>query len=265
MPCSRQACSGPSSGSRVHSEYSLCSAAIGCTLAARRMISAGASERPRRADLALLHQLGHGAHRLLDGRRGVHPVLVVEVDHVDLQPAQGRLARAAHVVRLAAHRPAGGILRRRGVTHEAELRGEDDLLPSPPQDVREQLLVLARAVDVRGVEEADCPGPPPSPAWRGTLPRLPDRRTPTSPCSRAPCREIRRPDFPSDRVSMTGHNVVRAGGMQHKNGATGRPRSPGRPVAPRTPRRVAGLRAPSGTRHRLEPATSRATRQTTVR
>src|SRR5215831_12398464 len=31
-----------------------------------------------------------------------------------------------------------------------------------------------------------------------------------------------------------------------KNGATGRPRSPGRPVAPRTLRRVAGLRAPSG-------------------
>lgn len=45
---------------------------------------------------------------------------------------------------------------------------------------------------------------------------------------------------------MTGHNVARAGGMQHKNGATGRSRSLERPVAPRARRRVAGLRAPSG-------------------
>jgi len=39
-----------------------------------------------------------------------------------------------------------------------------------------------------------------------------------------------------------------------KNGATGRPRSRGRPVAPRTLRRVAGLRAPSGAGYRLEAA-----------
>ena len=36
------------SGSRVHSEYSLCSAAIGCVRYARRRLSAPASESPRK-------------------------------------------------------------------------------------------------------------------------------------------------------------------------------------------------------------------------
>ncbi len=37
----------PSSGSRLHSEYSLCTAAIGWTPCARRRVSGLTSERPR--------------------------------------------------------------------------------------------------------------------------------------------------------------------------------------------------------------------------
>src|SRR5271170_6815874 len=40
-----------SSGSRVHSEYSLCSAAIGSTACARRMDCAPASDRPKKRTL----------------------------------------------------------------------------------------------------------------------------------------------------------------------------------------------------------------------
>ena len=46
MPSSRQVASTPASGSRVHSEYSLCTAAIGCTACARRIVSGLASDRP---------------------------------------------------------------------------------------------------------------------------------------------------------------------------------------------------------------------------
>ena len=46
MPSSRSSGSTSSSGSRVHSEYSDCSAVIGCTAWARRIVSAPASDRP---------------------------------------------------------------------------------------------------------------------------------------------------------------------------------------------------------------------------
>ncbi len=36
----------PASGSRVHSEYSLCTAAIGCTAWARRSVAGETSQRP---------------------------------------------------------------------------------------------------------------------------------------------------------------------------------------------------------------------------
>ena len=47
MPSSRTVGSTASSGSRVHSEYSVCSAEIGCTACARRIVSGEASESPR--------------------------------------------------------------------------------------------------------------------------------------------------------------------------------------------------------------------------
>lgn len=48
MPCSRQMASTPlSSGSRLHSEYSVCTAATGWTVCARRIVSGAASEMPR--------------------------------------------------------------------------------------------------------------------------------------------------------------------------------------------------------------------------
>jgi hypothetical protein len=46
MPCSRSSGSSSASGSRVHSEYSVCSAVTGCTAWARRIVSGAASGRP---------------------------------------------------------------------------------------------------------------------------------------------------------------------------------------------------------------------------
>ena len=46
MPSSRSTGSVLASGSRVHSEYSDCSAVIGWTAWARRMVSGPASDRP---------------------------------------------------------------------------------------------------------------------------------------------------------------------------------------------------------------------------
>ena len=45
-PISRQVSSTAISGLRVHSEYSVCTAAIGCTACARRKVAADTSDRP---------------------------------------------------------------------------------------------------------------------------------------------------------------------------------------------------------------------------
>ena len=94
-----------SSGSRVQSEYSLCSAVIGCTACARRMRRRRRLGEAEVAHLALAHELGHGADRLLDRHRRVDAVLVVEVDVVDAEPLQRRLARAAARTRAGRSRP----------------------------------------------------------------------------------------------------------------------------------------------------------------
>ena len=53
------------------------------------------------ADLALADKVGHGADGLFDGRIGIDPVLIVEVDDLDAQPLQTRLAAGFDVVRPA--------------------------------------------------------------------------------------------------------------------------------------------------------------------
>jgi hypothetical protein len=67
MPSSRHVGTISSSMSRLHSDHSLCSAAIGCTAAARRIVSTEASDRPRCRTLPADDQLGHRADGLLDG------------------------------------------------------------------------------------------------------------------------------------------------------------------------------------------------------
>jgi hypothetical protein len=53
--------------------------------------SCAASERSEIADLAFLYKLGHGGHRLFDGRIGIDAVLVVEID-ISSTPRRLRLA-----------------------------------------------------------------------------------------------------------------------------------------------------------------------------
>jgi hypothetical protein len=57
--------------------------------------------QPDVQDLAFGHQLGQGADGVLDGRAGVDPVLVVEVDAVGTQPLQRALDGGPDVRRAA--------------------------------------------------------------------------------------------------------------------------------------------------------------------
>ncbi len=91
-PASRQSGRISASTSRLHSEYSICTAAIGCTAWARRIVAAPASQMPRCLHLAGPHQLGHRADRVLDRHVGVDAVDVIEVDHLGLEPLQALVA-----------------------------------------------------------------------------------------------------------------------------------------------------------------------------
>src|SRR5712692_2424595 len=51
-----------------------------------------------KADLAVLHQPRHGAHRLFDRHGWIDAVLIIQIDHLDTEALQTRLAGADHVL-----------------------------------------------------------------------------------------------------------------------------------------------------------------------
>ena len=154
MPSSRSSGSTPASGSRVHSEYSDCSAVIGWTAWARRMVSDPGLGQADVADLALGHEFGQGADGVLDGRVRVDPVLVVEVDVVGAEPLQGSLEGGADV-RRAAVEVTGATA---GVGDHAELGGQHDLVAAVPDGPADEFLVGERPVDLGGVDQGDARG-----------------------------------------------------------------------------------------------------------
>src|SRR3984893_9825813 len=104
-----------------------------------------------KADLPALDEPRHAAHGVLDGHLRIDPVLVVEVDHVHAQALEARVAGfrdiggpAVDEVALAVRAP-----------HLAELGGHEHPVALAFDGAPEQLLVLAPAVHVRGVEMVD--------------------------------------------------------------------------------------------------------------
>ena len=103
MPSSAQVGSTSGSGSRVHSEYSLCTAVTGVTAWARRMVPAPASESPKWRTLPSRDQLADGAGDVLDGHVRVDAVLVEQVDRVDPEARERPLRGAADLLRARVH------------------------------------------------------------------------------------------------------------------------------------------------------------------
>ena len=88
-------------------------------------------------------------------------MLVIEVDDLDPEPLQARLAGRPHVIRPPAHAPEAAVL----AADVAELGGEEHPVAAVGDGPADQLLVAADAVHVGGVEEVDA-----------ALDRLVDRR-----------------------------------------------------------------------------------------
>src|SRR4051794_17898198 len=104
------------------------------------------------AHLALRDELGHRADGLLDRHRLVDAVLVVQVDVVDAEALERRLARVADVLRAAVDAQTLAVL----AAHVAELRREDHVVATVGDRAPDELLVGERAVHVGGVEGGDA-------------------------------------------------------------------------------------------------------------
>jgi hypothetical protein len=123
----------------------------------------GAANRGRRrlgeaevASLALLHEKRHGTDGLLDGYGRVDAMLIVEIHMINAEALQAGLARGCHILR-----PAVDVCCPVWVADVAELRREDDLIAPVGDRPADQLLVVAVAVHVGGVQkvDADTDGP----------------------------------------------------------------------------------------------------------
>ena len=123
-----------------------------------RVDGVGAPDRRRRrlgeaevAHLPLLHELRHRADRLLDRRLQVDPVLVVEVDRLDSETTERRLAGRANV-RGAAVDAEELAVRAADVP---ELGRQHDAFAPAGNRLPDEPLVCAPTVRVGGVEERD--------------------------------------------------------------------------------------------------------------
>src|SRR6185369_8982974 len=101
------------------------------------------------ADLPLVLQADHRAHRILDRHVGIDAMLVTKVDHLDPEPPEARLARQADVGRIAFDSEELAL----GPTNIAELGCEEDLVAAIADRPADELLVPADTVHVGGVEE----------------------------------------------------------------------------------------------------------------
>src|SRR5215469_9709259 len=100
-----------------------------------------------KSHFALLDEPGHSADRILDWDRGIDPMLVIEVDDLDAEPLQARLAGLRDIFRAAVDTVGAA-----GATGLAEFRGDHDAASPTLQSPTEQLLVLPPAIHVRAVE-----------------------------------------------------------------------------------------------------------------
>ena len=105
------------------------------------------SEKPH---FALLDEPRHRADRLLDRHCRVDPVLVVEVDDLDPEPLQARLAGPGDIGGAAVD-PVGAA----GPACLTEFGGDHNAITAALQRAAEQLFVLPPAIHVRAVEMVD--------------------------------------------------------------------------------------------------------------
>src|SRR6266851_4453265 len=107
---------------------------------------------PEKTHLTLFDKPAHRADRVLDRHTRVDPLLVIEVDRIDPEPLEARLAGLLDIFGAAVDAARAAVL--------AEFGREYDVVAPPLgqgcQRPAKQLLVLAQPIGVRAVEKIDA-------------------------------------------------------------------------------------------------------------
>src|SRR5439155_19006310 len=99
MPSSSQSGRISASTSRVHSEYSICTALSGCAAWAPPNRRRAGLAYAQIAHLALAHQITHCSDRVLDRHGRIDAMDVIKVDDIGFEPVQAALAARLDVCR----------------------------------------------------------------------------------------------------------------------------------------------------------------------
>src|SRR5258705_7692633 len=103
------------------------------------------------ADLTRADQFCHRANRLLDRNVLVDAMLIIEIDMIDAETFQRRIASGANVFRTAVDRALAALK-----DLIAEFGRDDHPVAMLRERFADQLFVVPGAIDVRGVEEVDA-------------------------------------------------------------------------------------------------------------
>ena len=137
------------------SEYSDCTAATGCTAAARRSEEGAISEKPTARVLPARTRPGQRLGHLLDRHLRVAAVDVEEIDRLEPEPLRLPSSSAARCAGRIVEAPPPG----RRVAPDRRLGGDAEAalprLPLPGEEAADHALRQAAAVDVRGVDMVD--------------------------------------------------------------------------------------------------------------
>src|ERR1700733_74574 len=104
----------------------------------------------QRAHFALLHELRHGADRILDRHIRIDAVLVIKIDYIDAEALEAFLARLDHEIR-----PAVGEFAV-AAAEITELGRKHHTGPAILDGLADQLFVMTGAVGVGTVEQGDA-------------------------------------------------------------------------------------------------------------
>lgn len=102
--------------------------------------------------LSLPHEPRHRSHRILDGRFGVDPVQIIEIDAIDLQALQARLAGRSNMIGAPIDADEPPVWR----AHAAAFCGKHQKVAPVENRAADKLLVPAQAVDIGGIEKIDA-------------------------------------------------------------------------------------------------------------
>src|SRR5579872_6639450 len=108
--------------------------------------------KSQKANLAFLHEAGHGTDGLFNRDGVVNAVLVVKVDNLHSQPAKAGFACLADVSGATVDSQKAPTL----IPHDTEFCGQHHWVAPSLDGAANQSLIIAAAVDVGGVEQIDA-------------------------------------------------------------------------------------------------------------